>query len=419
MLGVFIKKELMEILRLKKTLINVCFAAFYLVGINCCALLPGPKGQLFGMNLNLSECIKAVGVCGIFVICELIYQITTEETAYGTLDIMRISPLSGHKLIILKTFIPTIIMGILSILSIVINNITVRYIEQGLCIYKLNDPLYWGIVSFAIVSMSFFSFGRSIDRITTEPDMVAIGFGFLYFFIIYYVHERPVICFLISILLTLGAYLFTYRRITKKRLLIHKKKKNILVSTDSKFNTFLSRELIRLRGNKHALIIMIALLFSEIIAITSDFGKLKFVLLILLSIEMPFFLETNVQIPSMAIEIEEKMDEILMIQGVSRKNNYWYSTILAILLNVLTAMIKIVLYTILSFVGIKVVWWMIPFMLMTGLSVSVISWLLFSKKRIDLEEILVIRKWTIILSIFVSVLWLLVFLICFAKVKLW
>ena len=164
---------------------------------------------------------------------------------------------------------------------------------------------------------------------------------------------------------------------------------------------------------------MVALLFSEIIAITSDFGKLKFVLLILLSIEMPFFLETNVQIPSMAIEIEEKMDEILMIQGVSRKNNYWYSTILAILLNVLTAMIKIVLYTILSFVGIKVVWWMIPFMLMTGLSVSVISWLLFSKKRIDLEEILVTRKWTIILSIIVSVLWLLVFLICFAKVKLW
>ena len=97
MLGVFIKKELMEILRLKKTLINVCFAAFYLVGINCCALLPGQKGQLFGMNLNLSECIKAVGVNGIFVICELIYQITTEETAYGTLDIMRISPLSGHK----------------------------------------------------------------------------------------------------------------------------------------------------------------------------------------------------------------------------------------------------------------------------------------------------------------------------------
>ena len=393
MYRVMIKKELKSILYSKKILISIAFACLYMLILDIVAVLPFST-PIF--NIGIGRMLKGFSLIGAFLCSEIIFYSMIDENRYKTWDIIKLSKISINKIILSKIFVPTTISITVIYISAFINNIGKKFVDELYYVPFLNLK-YFFIIFFCSLGVQLFSMGRCANReeMFANTDYVSCVFNLLYVIVFWMEELIGVYTVLLSMLLTVIAYLYTLKKFVRmsdekrKRLYYYRIKK------EGKIEAFFAREMGRLLANKKGLIKLAGVFVCSPFIFNIPYKNIvKLILFMVLSFQILITIVLDINLESIFSEKKENMEDVLAVAGISKKINYLYSAKFSIIITGLVFVLMAILNIILFFMNKSVVgiWIVMVGFLITSIFSLIYTCLYTSRHFLDLKDVKLIRK---------------------------
>lgn len=344
---IFLRKEFIEIKQSKRLLLSLFFGLIYCVAMNVVATAPGSM-PLF--SLNLERCLLSANFLVAGLCTDIVFVTMIEEVRYGTFDIMCLGCYKREKIILLKCLSPALISVIVLGAGLLINNIAATMIPQLLYLNG-KEIKYWLWALLTSVGCSLFEFLRCINSKTESPtsnNYAVLILSVVYAVLYYKVEDISYwVAFIVAILFATLLYFLIvwklkYKATARQKI---KRKFSVGIKDGNYITSIFSRELKKLLDFKLVLIKMASMLIFSTIFICCFSSKLeKEILIVIVIYSLAMIFSGDVFFNSARKEICEKMEDILLLAGVNKKQNLQISWLFTMLLGMITGLLYFLLY---------------------------------------------------------------------------
>lgn len=397
---VFIKKEIREIFYSRRIFIYLFFACFYCLILNVLATMPF-SNPLFSMDI--SRALKSLNFICVVLSSDLIFISMIEEMQFKTIDMMYVSGLSKHKIILLKTFVSMFISFFVIYIGLLVNNLGTNFVDG---LYRLNilDFSYLAISLLCVLGVPFFCFARCLTKTdeSSNTDYLSFGFNALYALLYYQIKNLGFLkCIIISAGLTLFAFIYAFNSVGKARNNSKKKIRRFIILDGSKNKALYSRELAKLLDDKLGLFRLIIFLLCSIIIVFIPYSEMiRNIVLLVVYFELLIHIVLRVFLESVFTEKKENMNEILYLAGIDENTNYRYAAIFGGCISCIVAVILLFENIVIHLIGKTIAgWWLYVLCFLFGTILSIILSRIYCKKSYsELKDTKIIKRNIVILS---------------------